>query len=52
MACNHWEHQWQDTVLSALGAVAWFILAARFVRFLQHNRSLHPDCLPFLLLGD
>lgn len=22
MACNHWEHQWQNTVLSALGAVA------------------------------
>ena len=22
MACNHWEHQWQNTVLSALGALA------------------------------
>lgn len=22
MACNHWEHQWQNTVLSALGVVA------------------------------
>ena len=22
IACNHWEHQWQNTVLSALGAVA------------------------------
>ena len=22
MACNHWERQWQNTVLSALGAVA------------------------------
>ncbi len=31
MAYNHWEQQWQNTVLSALGAVAWFILAAPFV---------------------
>ena len=22
MACNHWEYQWQNTVLSALGALA------------------------------
>lgn len=22
MACNHWEHQWQNTVLPALGALA------------------------------
>jgi len=22
IACNHWEHQWQNTVLSALGALA------------------------------
>ena len=22
MACNHWERQWQNTVLSALGALA------------------------------
>jgi len=22
MACNHWERQWQNTILSALGALA------------------------------
>jgi len=22
MACNHWESQWQNTILSALGTLA------------------------------